>query len=107
MSLTMLKIITDQNAILNCLQKHSPIVDKTYVSPVIQLHSDVVAVECFETFLHGFINKNKFDELCINSMNYSVFIFCILNIYLVCLSQKIKNICFIQCFITYMPNNSQ
>ena len=27
---------------LNCLQKHSPIVDKTYVSPVIQLHSDVV-----------------------------------------------------------------
>ena len=42
MSLMMLKIITDQNAILNCLQKHSPIVDKTYVSPVIQLHSDVV-----------------------------------------------------------------
>ena len=42
MSLTMLKIITDQNAILNCRQKHSPIVDKTYVSPVIQLHSDVV-----------------------------------------------------------------
>ena len=42
MSLTMLKIITDQNAILNCLQKHSPIVDKTYVSPVIQLHSDIV-----------------------------------------------------------------
>ena len=42
MSLTMLKIITDQNAILNCLQKHSPIVDKTYVSPVIQLQSDVV-----------------------------------------------------------------
>ena len=34
MSLTMLKIITDQNAILNCLQKHSPIVDKSYVSPV-------------------------------------------------------------------------
>ena len=41
-SLTMLKIITDQNANLNCLQKHSPIVDKTYVSPVIQFHSDVV-----------------------------------------------------------------
>ena len=54
------------------------LIDKLGQTSSLRLVREIV--ECFETFLHRFINKTESNELWINSMHYMFSSFYILNI---------------------------